>query len=441
MNQNSNEEIDLIEKRLQETLSRTLEGYGEPETEGKPEIDQEMEINVIPTSRSHSAAAPQSQPGVSAAHQKHTGSSPVSQRPVKASSTRPQKSQQKKPAAASHKKASKKAAASHGKVSKKAAASSKAPQKKKKSFPKPLAILLVICLLIIGLWYGAVSICYGQMNYKEIESLTASPMKEDGVINLLLIGNDSRSNDTDGRSDAMILLSISRKTKTISIMSLLRDMYVEIPEHSGNRLNAAYSYGGPELLMETLEKNLGIEVNRCIQVNFEAFANLTDAVGGVDLELTNGEVQYVNGYLAEYNVLTGRAEGTDYLDSTLSGQIHLNGPQALAYCRNRYIGTDFGRTERQRKVLTEILHKLPLSLLTNPAGIVTGLFPNLTTNLTKGEFLELSLHIFHLASYDMVQSSIPIDGSYSGASVSEMAVLKVDFAANIQYIRQLLYGE
>ena len=97
----------------------------------------------------------------------------------------------------------------------------------------------------------------------------------------------------------MILLSINDRAKKIYMTSILRDMYVEIPGHDGNRLNAAYAYGGPELLMQTVEQNFGIDVNRYVQVNFEAFANLVDAVGGVELELSTEELEYVNGYLVE----------------------------------------------------------------------------------------------------------------------------------------------
>ena len=315
-------------------------------------------------------------------------------------------------------------------------------KRKKKSFLKRLLLfLLILCVLVGGLWYFAVGRVYTMMRYEEIPALAAQPLKEDGVINILLIGNDSRSQGEDGRSDAMILLSISKRTKTIHMMSLLRDIYVEIPGHEGNRLNAAYSFGGPELLLETLEQNFDLEVNRYILVNFQAFAGVVDAVGGVDLDLTNEEVQYVNGYLTEYNALEGRPEGTDYLDNMAIGTLHLNGPQALAYCRIRYIGTDFGRTERQREVLSAVMRKAPKALLTNPMGLLGGLLPNLTTNLTESECRELSLQLVNLLSYDMVQSSIPIKGSYQNAKIRGMAVLEVDFEANKAYIRENIYGK
>lgn len=315
-------------------------------------------------------------------------------------------------------------------------------KRKKKSFlGRLLRFVLILAVIVLAGLYLAVHLVYGKMNYSPIESVKGESYKEDGVINILLIGNDSRENGEDGRSDAMILLSISSKTKTIQMTSLLRDMYVEIPGHDGNRLNAAYAYGGPELLMETIERNFEIPVNRYVLVNFEAFANLVDAVGGVDLELTNDEVQYVNGYLVEYNMLTGRPEGTDYLDASLSGMIHLNGPQALAYSRNRYIGTDFGRTERQRKILSAVIKNLPKALLTGPAQLMDGLLPNLTTNLTKGECYLLGLQAGKLLTYDLEQGSVPVQGSYQNATIRAMAVLQVDFEKNIEYLRSSIYAE
>lgn len=313
-------------------------------------------------------------------------------------------------------------------------------KKKKSGFRRFLiAVALILVFLAAGL-YVLVGKVYAEMNYEEIESVASSPMKEEGVTNILLIGNDSRENGEDGRSDAMILLSISNKTKKIYMTSLLRDMYVEIPGYKDNRLNAAYSYGGAELLMETIEQNFDISISRYVLVNFEAFANLVDAVGGVDLELTGKEVEYVNGYLVEYNILLGRPEGTDYFDDLSGGMVHLNGPQALAYCRNRYIGTDFGRTERQRKVLTEVIHKLPKGVLTNPKGLIDGLMPNLTTNLTQAECYRLSLMAPKLLTYDIIQNSIPIEGTYKDATHRKMSVLEVDFEANKKFLQENLYG-
>lgn len=320
--------------------------------------------------------------------------------------------------------------------------SSKGKKKKKhRGLKRFLAVVSVLLLALTGLWYVAISRLYDRVEYAPTELLADEPMKEDGVTNILLIGNDSRVNGEDGRSDAMILVSISNQTKTIYLTSLLRDIYVEIPGHESNRLNAAYAFGGPELLLETIKQNLDIEVNRYVQVNFQAFANLIDAVGGVELELTNEEVQLVNAYLNEYNMLEDRPIDTDYLPGDASGLLHLNGPQALAYSRNRYIGSDFGRTERQRRILEAVFHQLPSSVLTNSGDLIDGILPNLTTNISKSECYALSLDAPKLLTYELIQASIPIEGSYQNATIRKMSVLQVDFEKNKEFIRTHIYGE
>ena len=308
---------------------------------------------------------------------------------------------------------------------------------------KLLVFLVIVLALFFGGLYLAVGVVYDvydKMNIVPDESVKG-PVKKDGVTSVLLIGSDSRTAGTEGRSDAMILITVSDRTKTVHMTSLLRDMYVDIPGHDGNRLNAAYAYGGPELLMETVNRNFGTEVYHYAVVNFEAFAGLVDAVGGVELELTAEEVQWVNAYLNEYNELRGMPMETDYLDTSLSGNIHLNGAQALAYCRNRFIGTDFARTQRQRNVLSAVMKKLPAAVLPNTGALADGLFPNLTTNLTQSECVRLALTAGKLLSYDIIQDSLPLDGTYSNATIREMAVLQVDFEQNRAYIRKEIYGE
>ena len=314
-----------------------------------------------------------------------------------------------------------------------------------KKFKIVMAVFLVIALSIGGVlgYYDAKleASVTPKGNLSKVD--VGDDVKFDNdVVNILLVGSDRRSDETEaGRSDSSMIATINMKTKELKLTSLMRDMYVDIPGREGNRLNAAYSFGGPELLLETVKQNLGIDVNRYAVVNFQAFANLVDAVNGVDMELTNDEVKWVNAYLNEYNELRGMPIDTDYLDTSLSGTIHLNGPQALAYSRNRFIGTDFGRTERQRKVLAAVMKKLPAAAVTNPGGLIDGLFPNLTTNLTQAECMRLSLMAGKLLTYELVQESIPLEGTYSNASIRGMDVLQVDFDKNSAYLRAQLYGE
>lgn len=314
-------------------------------------------------------------------------------------------------------------------------------KRKKSGLRRLILFLLAFSAVLLGGWYYMAGRLYGEINFQAAEKYTDQPWRSEGAVNILLIGNDSRENGGDGRSDAMILMTINDRTKNIYMTSLLRDIYVEIPGYEGNRLNAAYSFGGPELLMETIEQNFDIDVNRYVQVNFEAFASLVDAVGGVDLELSGPEIEYVNAYLVEYNMLTERPEGTDYMDVAAAGLVHLNGPQALAYSRNRYIGTDFGRTERQRKVLSEIVKKLPSILISSPGSVFGGLLPNLTTNLTKNECFSLSFQAGKFLTYDLVQGSVPLEGSYQNVNIREMEVLQIDFDKNKEYLHECIYGK
>ena len=139
-------------------------------------------------------------------------------------------------------------------------------------------------------------------------------------------------------------------------------------------------------------------------------------------------------------MLTGRPEGTDYMDTSSGGLVHLNGPQALAYSRNRYIGTDFGRTQRQRKVLEAIVKKLPASMLKGNGRLLSELLPSLTTNLKKEECFSLSFQAGKFLTYDMVQGSIPLEGTYQNADIRGMSVLEIDFEKNRQYLQDSIYG-
>ncbi len=316
--------------------------------------------------------------------------------------------------------------------------------RKKKNPFKSFLITILVCALIIlaaGLFfsYSVTKKAYGMMKYESAGDFDKEALTADGVTNILLIGNDSRLNGEDGRSDAMILVSISKTSGKILMTSILRDVYVEIPGHGSNRLNAAYAFGGPELLMETIQHNFDIPVNRYVLVNFEAFAGVVDAVGGVDIELTAEEIGWVNAYLNEYNELTGHEFGYNYLTQTEPGVIHLNGPQALAYSRNRYVGTDFGRTERQRKVMEEIIKKLPGAVVTNMDGLMEGLCPNLTTNLTQSECYGLVLRLPFILKYERVSGSIPLEGTWWDQNIDGMAVLGIDFEANKNYLHENLY--
>ena len=165
---------------------------------------------------------------------------------------------------------------------------------------------------------------------------------EDNIINFLLVGQDRRPGEYRSRTDAMILVTVNKTAKAITMTSFLRDTWVKIPGYFNERLNVPYVLGGFPLLNETLQYTFGISVDYNVEVDFDGFQKAIELVGGVDVELTAAEARHLNGQ----NYVWSLKEGTNTLD----------GEQALAYTRIRYLDNDFGRTNRQRTVLTALIN-------------------------------------------------------------------------------------
>ena len=220
--------------------------------------------------------------------------------------------------------------------------------------------------------------------------------------------------------------------------SLLRDSYVNIPNHGTDKLNAAYAYGGATLLMDTVTSNFGIPVDDYICVNFRAFVHITDALGGIKVEISDSEAEAINTILqSEINRIMGDEPTDDFLPS--GGTFQLNGKQALAYTRIRFVGNaDFERTERQRNdlMLTKLKHLSPTAI----PEILTKAVPELKTNITTSQLYLLSLETpWKLIGYDIQKLRLPADGTFSDQkSPDGQMVLAVDFDANLQlYLKSI----
>ena len=249
--------------------------------------------------------------------------------------------------------------------------------------------------------------------WDEIEAL-----ENDNLINILLVGQDTRVSGQRERSDCMIVVSINPDTGDVSLISFMRDLYVQMPEgYQDNRMNAAYAYGGFPYLYEVLEKNFGIVCSGGFEVNFSGFEAVIDAVGGVDVELTAREVSYLN-------------------NGTVEGMNHLNGAQALAYARLRKSDSDFNRTQRQRTVLLALFENIKDADLSTLLSLMDTLLPQMTTDMTDTQILSLVMKLAPMLS-DMEPESyrIPVDGSYSNASIRGMAVLVPDLEMNRTYLQ------
>ena len=269
-----------------------------------------------------------------------------------------------------------------------------------------------------------------QRNLEQMEE--NSDLYTTNAFNILLIGVDSRSDSMSGRSDSMILVSINKQTKQVTMTSFLRDIYLSIPGYGSNRLNAAYAYGGTELLVETIKANLGITVDRCLVVNFYLVMDLVDAIDGIDLDVTAEEIDVMNGYIRHHNRLLGNPEGTDMLSESDAGTVHVNGNQALAYARVRYVGTDFARTGRQRTVISKCLEKVKKMSLGEISGLAEKFLPRVLTDLSEGDCATLLLMMLNLGDYEFDNLTIPVDGTWNYANIRGMSVITVDFSANAQ---------
>lgn len=259
-------------------------------------------------------------------------------------------------------------------------------------------------------------------NWPEVEQLY-----NENVINIMLIGHDSRDMTTRSRSDTMILLTINKNNNTISLTSFMRDLYVQIPGgYKDNRMNAAYRFGGAPLLDATVQKNFGITVDGNVAVNFSQFEKIINVLGGVEVELTAAEAAHLNEQ--GYGVVTGKNV--------------LSGSQALAFCRIRKIDSDHNRTERQRRVLTAIANSARTASITELMGVVNEVLPYVETDLTDSQIVTYTTTALSiLSSGGGIQSyKVPQSGQYWGASIRGMSVLVPDLVACNQYLKAALYS-
>ena len=270
-----------------------------------------------------------------------------------------------------------------------------------------------------------------------IPNTPAKPIhKAEHIINILLVGQDRRSGSANGRSDAMILCTVDTEKNTLVMTSFMRDMWVRIPGKFNERLNVAYMLGGFTLLNETLQENFGVIVDHNIEVDFKAFEKTVDILGGVAVELTAAEAEYLN-----------RRGNWDVDNSTANtwqlkaGMNLLEGDQALAYSRIRAVGSDgdFGRTGRQRRVLEALLQKGKKMTVTQIISTANTVIPLLATDMETSQILSyISRFAPMLPKLKVVNQRIPADGAYTPVMIDGKAVLRVDFAASQQLLHETI---
>ena len=283
-----------------------------------------------------------------------------------------------------------------------------------------IIFLLLIALIPVGSFGYVYSMC-AKTNYVQSSNLNFT--EDPNYYNVLLIGCD-KSDGTSQRSDSMILVTIDKEHQKIKMTSFMRDLWVSIPGYDDGRLNAAYSYGGAELLLKTIYENFGVSINDYVMVDFEMFEKLIDGLGGVSVDITEDEADFINE--------TSHA-------NVHSGENILDGDYALIYCRIRYLDSDFNRTQRQRKVMNSIFKKIVSQNPITTLSVMSDVLPLITTDISPVKMTLKAFGAIALLKYGNDQFRIPTDDGYSSEMIDGQDVLVPDLEENKTALHQFLY--
>ncbi|MCH5300548.1 MAG: LCP family protein [Ruminococcus sp.] len=273
-------------------------------------------------------------------------------------------------------------------------------------------------------------------------------LSDSKILNVMLFGVDYSQEGENSRSDSMIMLSVDNRHKKLKLTTFMRDTWVNIPDYGYDKLTHAYSYGGAALTIQTIESNFGIKVDRYAVVDYESFRSIVDILGGVDIELTQDEIGYIN-FQMYINDKSGNTPRETITDSP--GVVHLNGREALWYARDRgfddenypgviFEGDDWDRTRRQRNFLSVVFSSMKDASLPQIISIVGEVGPLITTNFKKDEITTLVANSLKYLQYDVEQYCVPqgelgklwkysdpsINNSY--IEISDMNTVRNDFA-------------
>ncbi len=264
-----------------------------------------------------------------------------------------------------------------------------------------------------------------QIQYSSTAEYNEDPLTDKNIVNILLIGQDKRSGEEENsRSDSMIISTVNKKNNSVKLISLMRDMYVNIPDYGYNKINAAYAFGGMDLLDKTVENNFLVNIDGCVEVDFSGFEKIIDKIGGVDIELNKDEAYYLS-----------KVSGLKLTE----GKNRLNGEIALEYARIRYIGNnDYERTERQRNVLVSVFNEVKASNLKTLIDLANDIMPLITTNLTSTQILGLVTRVVLMDVSDIGTYRIPADGTFTPDTIYDMSVLVPDLTANRELIKEYM---
>ena len=300
---------------------------------------------------------------------------------------------------------------------------------------------VLICLAASGVIYAAAKLnkidTDNSMKSDDIVVNKEAEIAAEGYTNVALFGIDSREGDLDkgSRTDCLIVASLDNKTKEVRLASVYRDTLLDIGDGELQKCNAAYSFGGPTQAINMLNKNLDLNIQDYVTFDFAAVAKAIDALGGVEIDVKEEEVQYLNKFLGE----TARVAGTEAHEVTKSGKQLLDGTQATTYARIRSTaGGDFTRTERQRLVIEKMVEKLQQSKLTTINNIIDEILPTIKTSFSATDILAYAKDF---AKYKIADSTgFPFDKTTDTISGLGSIVIPVTLESNVQKLHEFFYS-
>lgn len=306
-----------------------------------------------------------------------------------------------------------------------------------------LLIVLLLCILLVGGTYYLGKIKNVKLNEsdisvssipKTIENNEGKEINRNEVTNILLLGVDKQ----EDASDSIIVLSLDDTKKQIKMASLLRDTYVFYGEDKVNKLNYAYHYGGAVNSVKTVNEEFKLDIKDFVKVDFGGLANIIDSIGGVEIEIKYNEVSLLNSHAKSMS----KVAETSYTPILKSGIQILNGQQAVAYSRIRYVGNyDYERTERQRRVLNAVFDKMKNIPITKYPDLVSKLAPYLESSLSNTEMLSLGSKIMMYGKNGIKETRCPYDDLKTDTEIKGIFYLKWEKDKNIDKLHRFIYTQ
>lgn len=308
-------------------------------------------------------------------------------------------------------------------------------KKRKKRKKKPLAFkiimsLLVILLVLITIGLSSIYSMLGKIDTVKIHSENlginhdeiSTYQNIENIKNIALFGIDSNA-DSTGRSDAVLILTIDNNNNKLKLTSIMRDSYVNIPNHGMDKLNHAYAFGGAELAIQTLNNNFGLNIEDFVSVNFSSLPQIINLLGGVQINITEEEVNHIP-------------------TITAPGLYNLTGEEALYYSMIRYAsGGDYVRTDRQRTVLNCLFSKLSQVPISSYPQILSEVLPYLKTSMSSTEILSLSSKATSVISNGLIQSRFPKDDYSEGNMIDGIYYLTFNIEDTKKQIMDYIYND